>query len=92
MSREIKFRAWDKKNKTMFNPGFFELRQEIDNGFFGFVYGNNNEFIELELIEFTGLYHNNVELFEGDILKIGNHSKPIKWSKKVADLLGCTIC
>jgi hypothetical protein len=69
MNRKIKFKAIDKKTNTIFEPGFFELRQEIDRGFFGFVYGNNSEFIELELIEFTGMtdFYGN-EIYEGDVL------------------------
>jgi len=69
MIREIKFRGFDKSTNTMFEPGFFELRQELDNGFFGFVYDKNNNFIELELIEFTGMtdYYGN-DIYEGDTL------------------------
>lgn len=83
MNREIKFKAFDKKTKTIFEPGFFELRQEIDNGFFGFVYGKNNKIIELELIEFTGMtdFYGN-EIYEGDVLCAINSNRKEEYTVK----------
>lgn len=57
--REIKFRAWDKRNKVMLHS------KELD-GFFKVFPGSENEI----LMQYTGLKDKNgKEIYEGDILK-----------------------
>jgi uncharacterized phage protein (TIGR01671 family) len=64
-TREIKFRAWDKKNKQML--GISEI------GNLMFSYGENYDHItkyEAEIMQFTGLKDmKGAEIYEGDIVK-----------------------
>lgn len=65
MERPIKFRAWDKKNKTMIV--IFDNTKQTE----WFLPNVSNNF---DVMQFTGLKDiNHNEIYEKDILKICNH-------------------
>lgn len=81
--REIKFRAWDKKNKEWFYFGLNEV--------YGMGQDSPNGYAEInfdEIMQYTGLKDkNNKEIYEGDILKFntkgGNEMiYEVKWRGK----------
>ena len=77
--REIKFRAWDKKNKKMckvLTIAFAELSGmniEIQ-GLVGYYFLDNPRHTEtyFELMQYTGLKVDNKEIYEGDICRNGD--------------------
>lgn len=84
--REIKFRAWDKKNKTMI----------LDCGQYTHWHFQGNYLNDLDWMQFTGLLDKNgVEIFESDIIKWGVRQGEVKWQVNgytFEDGLGLSPC
>lgn len=93
MSREIKFRIWDKKEHVMDVPIAigFDDSGKIDsvNAFYKYLWGN-----EFLLEQFTGLKDKNgKDVYEGDLLKIkypfsdNDEIGEVKWSNSDAGFI-----
>ncbi len=76
MSREIKFRAFDKTLFKMFEPRTLrDIAKEAPN--------NGVNWYQFEMMQFTGLTDNNgVDAYEGDIITMGDSVKSIEFRLK----------
>lgn len=87
--REIKFRAWDKKNNEMLSHNtLFNLDCSNEYPFLGLLDGHYNHFLDkyhVEITQYTGLKDKGgKEIYEDDIVKVNDfmeHIGIIKFGK-----------
>jgi len=77
--REIKFRAWDKQNKRMFEVDGLSFRNQYVTDEAG---QHTFKFNQCDLIQYTGLKDKNgKDIYEGDILSLGEAKRIVVWDK-----------
>ena len=80
--REIKFRAYDKKDNEMFYSNMYQDKTSMIFGLSNFLKECSD--IEDTLMQYTGLKDKNgVEIYEGDIVRTTSNELTGKWKHKI---------
>ena len=79
-NRKIKFRAWDNKKKEMLIQNDF-MSYHVFNLTPDGLYYKEGKLQDIDLMEHTGFndYNKEVELYEGDLVKVLNHYEGDTW-------------